>query len=156
LADILIEPSSTSVESVDEFFKRLQGMVTSAVTSIYQANKTAEGYANRSRRDFQFGVGNSVLLSTKYFIPEAFRERERKLAAKFAGPYEIIEVIYPVAYRLQLPVRTKAHDLLHASMMKPYHGDENTKRATLPPLPLAMQDGEEEFEIYHQSPASAQ
>jgi hypothetical protein len=56
-----------------EFVKRMQGMVTSAVTSIYQANKTAEGYVNRSRRDFQFGVGDAVLLSTKYLIPETFK-----------------------------------------------------------------------------------
>jgi hypothetical protein len=89
---------------VYEFFKRLQGLVTSAATSIDQANNKLEGYANRSRRDFQFGVGDSVLISTKHFIPEAFRERKRKLAAKFAGPYEIIEVISPVVYRLQLPV----------------------------------------------------
>jgi hypothetical protein len=147
IADILIEPSSTSVESVSEVFKRLQGLVTSAVTFIYQANKTVEGYANRPRRDFQFGVGDAVLLSTKYFIPEAFREIKKKLAAKFASPYDIIEVISPVAYRLQLPVGTKAHDVFHAIMLKPYHGDANTERATLPPLPVVMQDGEEEFEV---------
>jgi Chromo (CHRromatin Organisation MOdifier) domain len=147
MADILTEPSSTSVESVSEFFKRLQGLVTSAATLIDQANKKLEGYPNRSRRDFQFGVGDAVLLSTKYFIPEAFRERKRKLAAKFAGPYEIIEDITPVAYRLQLPVGTKAHDVFHASMLKPYHCDESTERATLPPLPVVMQDGEEEFEM---------
>jgi hypothetical protein len=123
----------------------LQGLVTSAVTSIEQFNKMAEGYANRSRRDFQFGVEDAVLLSTKYFIPEAFRERKRKLSAKFAGPYEIIEVISPVAYLIQLPVRTKAHDVFHASILKPYHEDANTERATLPTLPVVMQDGEEEF-----------
>jgi hypothetical protein len=59
--------------------------VTSAMTSIDKANKTAEGYANRARRDFQFGVGGVVLLSTKYFIPEAFRESKRNLAPKFPG-----------------------------------------------------------------------
>jgi hypothetical protein len=47
MADILIDPSSTSVESVSEFVKILQGFVTIAVTSIDQTNKTAEGYANR-------------------------------------------------------------------------------------------------------------
>jgi Chromo (CHRromatin Organisation MOdifier) domain len=31
--------------------------------------------------------------------------------------------------------------------LKPYHGDANTERATLPPLPVVMQDGEEEFEV---------
>jgi hypothetical protein len=64
-----------------------------------------------------------------------------KLAANFAGPCEIIEVISPVAYRLHLPVGTKAHDVFHASMLKPYHGDANTERVTLPPRPVFMQDG---------------
>jgi Chromo (CHRromatin Organisation MOdifier) domain len=146
-ADILIEPSSTSVESVSEFVKRLQGMVTSAVTFIDQANKTGEGYANRSRRDFQFGGDDFILVSNKYFIPEAFKDRKKKLAAKFTGPHEMIEFISPEACSLQIPVGTKAHDVFHASMLKPYHGDASTERATLPPLPVVMQDGEEEFEV---------
>jgi hypothetical protein len=147
MVDILIEPSSTSVACVSEFVKRMQGLVTSTVTSIDQANKTAEGYANKSMGHFHFGVGEVVLLSTKYFITEVFKDKKRKLAAKFADPYEIIEVLSPVAYRLQLRVGNKAHDVFHASMLKPYHGDANTERATLPPLPVIMQDGEEEFEV---------
>jgi hypothetical protein len=119
MADILVEPSSTSVECVSEFVKRMQGLVTSAVTSIDQGNKTEEGYANRSRREFQYVVGDALLLSTKYFTPYAFRERKMKSAANFAGPYEIIEVITLVYYRLLLPVRTKVHDVFHASMLKP-------------------------------------
>jgi hypothetical protein len=93
------------------------------------------------------GVGDAVRLSNKYFIPEGFKDRELKLEAKFFGPYEIIEVSSPVTYRLQLPVGTKAHDDFHASMLKPYHGDANTELATLPPLPVIIQDGEEEFEM---------
>ena len=64
MAESLIEPSFTSVECVSEFVERMQGLVTSAVTSIDQANKTAEGYANRSRRDFcstTFWVGRAGL-----------------------------------------------------------------------------------------------
>jgi hypothetical protein len=34
IADILMEPSSTSVECVSEFVKIIQGLMTSAVTSI--------------------------------------------------------------------------------------------------------------------------
>jgi Chromo (CHRromatin Organisation MOdifier) domain len=147
MADILIQPSSTSVECVSEFFSRMQVMVTKAVASIEQAKKTAEGYANRSRRDFQFCLGYGVLLSTKYFITETFRDRKRKLAAKFAGPYEIIEVISPVACSLRLPIGTKAHYVFHASMLKPYNGDAKTESTTLPPLLVVMRDGEEEFEV---------
>ena len=32
-------------------------------------------------------------------------------------------------------------------MLKPYHGDAKTERTTLPPLPVVMRDGEEEFEV---------
>jgi hypothetical protein len=32
-------------------------------------------------------------------------------------------------------------------MLKPYHDDANTARATLPPLHVVMEDGEEEFEV---------
>jgi hypothetical protein len=143
MADLLIQPSSTSVECMSEFVLRMQEMVTKAVASTEQANKTAEGYANRSRRDFQFVSEDGVLFFTKYFIPEAFRDLQRKLAVKFAGPYHIIEVISPVAYRLRLPAGTKAHDVFHASMLNPYHNDAKTERTSLPPLPVFMRDGEE-------------
>jgi hypothetical protein len=32
-------------------------------------------------------------------------------------------------------------------MLKPYHGEAKTERTTLPPLPVVMRDGEEEFEV---------
>jgi hypothetical protein len=118
----------------------MQGFLNSAVTSIDQENRTAEGYANRSRRDFQFAVDDAVLLSTKYFKAEAFKDRKRKSAAKFAGPYEIIEGISRVAYHLWLSVGTESHDCFHASMLKPSHDDAGTDRATLPPLPWVIQN----------------
>jgi hypothetical protein len=43
---------------------------------------------------------------------------KRKLAAKFAGPYKIIEVIYPVSYGMQLSVGTNAHETFQASCQK--------------------------------------
>jgi hypothetical protein len=46
---------------VSEFVSRMQEMVIKAVASIEQDNKTAEGYANRPRRDFQFGLGDGAL-----------------------------------------------------------------------------------------------
>jgi hypothetical protein len=89
MANILIQPSSKSFECVSEFVLRMQEMVINAVASIEQDNKTVESYANRSSRDLQFCIGDGALLSAKYFIPEAFRDRKRKFAAKVAGTCEI-------------------------------------------------------------------
>jgi hypothetical protein len=60
------------------------------------------------------------LLSTRYFTPPAYQHRRRKLASKYAGPYEVVKVVTPVAVKLRLPQGTKAHPVFHTSMLKPY------------------------------------
>jgi hypothetical protein len=67
MAEIVIEPSSTSVECVSKFSQIMQGLVTSVVTSIDQTNEMEEGYANRSRRDFQIGVGDATTTTCTIF-----------------------------------------------------------------------------------------
>jgi hypothetical protein len=42
-----------------------------------------------------------------------------KLAPRYVGPFEIIEVCGPVAYRLQLPPQLAAiHDIFHVSQLR--------------------------------------
>ncbi|KAA3473392.1 reverse transcriptase [Gossypium australe] len=47
--------------------------------------------------------------------------RKGKLSLRFIGPYEIIERIGPVAYRLALPTELeKIHNVFHVSMLRRY------------------------------------
>jgi hypothetical protein len=82
MADIQLEPRSTSFESVSVFVKRLQGLVTSSVTSIDQANKTAEWYANRSRRDFQFGVGDADTSFYQVLHTRILQRKKKKVSSQ--------------------------------------------------------------------------
>jgi hypothetical protein len=42
-----------------------------------------------------------------------------KLALRYIGPYEVIEVCGPVAYRIQLPERFSAvHNVFHVTQLK--------------------------------------
>ena len=48
-----------------------------------------------------------------------------KLSPRFIGPYEVLERIGPVAYRLALPPKLdKLHDVFHVSMLQKYRSDE--------------------------------
>ena len=46
------------------------------------------------------------------------------MSPRFIGPYEVIEKVDPVAYRLALPPKLKnIHNDLHVSMLRRYRSD---------------------------------
>ena len=47
--------------------------------------------------------------------------KKGKLSPRFIGPYEVIEKVGPVAYRLALPSKLeKIHNMFHVSMLQRY------------------------------------
>jgi hypothetical protein len=48
-----------------------------------------------------------------------------KLAARFCGPFEILDKIGPIAYMLALPASMNVHNVLHVSLPKKYLHDPN-------------------------------
>jgi hypothetical protein len=66
------------------------------------------------------------------------------LAAKFAGPYEIIHVVSPVAYKLALPPATNAHPVFHAGLLRPYFPDATGHRIPKAPEPVVV-NGQVEY-----------
>jgi hypothetical protein len=94
-----------------------------AAASIEQKNNATAEYQHATRKDYEFGVGDKELLSTRYLKPSEDNERRKILAAKFADPYEIIQVVSLVSYKLSLPPGTNAHPAFHAGSLKPYFLD---------------------------------
>ena len=83
-----------------------------------------KSYANVRRRPLEFEVSDRVFLNV---IPKRgvvrFGKRE-KLLQRFIGPFEILEMIGTVAYRLALsPSMTGVHEVFHVSMLWKYTPD---------------------------------
>ena len=50
--------------------------------------------------------------------------RKGKPSLRFIGPYEILERVGPIAYRLAVPLElAKLHDVFHVSMLHRYRSD---------------------------------
>ena len=61
-----------------------------------------------------FSVGDQVLVSTKYLnIKHA--ETNRKLLPKWIGPFEVVQVVGPVAYKLKMNPGWTVHPVFHVS-----------------------------------------
>ena len=111
--------------------------------NIAQAQEDAKKYANRKRKEQHFVVGDKVWLSNANL---ALKKPSKKLTAKYSGPFEIIEKINDVAFKLKLPEHFRIHPVFHVSLFKPYN--ENTIEGRLQPGPPPdVIDGEEEWQV---------
>ena len=78
-----------------------------------------KSYADQKRRPLEFQVGDHVFLKvspTKGVIRFGVKG---KLNPRYIGPYEILEKIGPLAYRLALPSSLSGvHDVFHISQLR--------------------------------------
>ena len=78
-------------------------------------------YAYSKRVDRSYEKRSRVFIHVKPKKSPFKNGKRAKLSPKFVGPFEIIERIGPVAYKLMLPSHLgKIHDVFHISVLRHY------------------------------------
>nr|GEZ91018.1 putative reverse transcriptase domain-containing protein [Tanacetum cinerariifolium] len=78
-----------------------------------------KSYADKRRKPLDFSVGDYVLLKVSPWKGVVRFRKKGKLAPRFVVPFEIVEKVGPVAYRLDLPEELNGdHDTFHVSNLK--------------------------------------
>ena len=85
-----------------------------------------KSYVDPKRRNVEFQVGDYVFLRVSPWKGVRRFGKKGKLSPRFVGPFEILERIGQVAYRLALPPALSAvHNLFHVSALQRYVSDAN-------------------------------
>ncbi|CAN4106247.1 unnamed protein product [Withania somnifera] len=85
-----------------------------------------KSYADHRHRALEFGVGDKVFLRVSLMRGVMRFGRCWKLGPGYIGPYEILERVGDVAYRLALPpMLSVVHPIFRVSMLRRYMPDES-------------------------------
>ncbi|KAL0458155.1 UNVERIFIED_CONTAM: Transposon Tf2-11 polyprotein [Sesamum latifolium] len=98
------------------------------IQTVKQCLKAAQdrqkSYVDKHRREMEYEVGEKVFLRVSPWRGILRFGKKGKLSPRYIGPYEILERVGPLAYRLALPVElSQIHDVFHVSMLRRYRSD---------------------------------
>ncbi len=86
---------------------------------LQEAQNRMKQNADRRRIDKEYTEGEMVYLKLQPYRQNSLAKRKNhKLTSKYYGPFEILQRVGPVAYRLQLPEDTAVHPVFHVSQLK--------------------------------------
>ncbi|KAK8694914.1 hypothetical protein V6N13_072458 [Hibiscus sabdariffa] len=91
---------------------------------LKQAFDRQKAYADTKRRDIRHEVGDKVFLKVSPWKKILRFGKKGRLSPRYIGPFEVLERVGTVAYRLALPPEfDKIHNVFHVSMIKKYRSD---------------------------------
>ena len=79
---------------------------------------------NRSERSFE--VGDWVFLRLQPYKQMSLKQskKDNKLSPKYYGPYNVLQKIGTMAYKLGLPTSSRVHPVFHVSCLQKVIGDK--------------------------------
>jgi hypothetical protein len=116
-----------------------------AVKSLEKAREHMRRYADPHRKDAPaYQVGDLVMLNGRNIQT---RRPSRKLDHKKHGPFQIEQIVSPLAVKLTLPRKWKIHNVFHTSLVEPFL-TSNQRAAPDPARVLREADDIENSEEY--------
>ena len=88
------------------------------------AQDRQKSYADKRRKDLEFEVEDQVFLKLSPWKGVVRFGKRGKLSPCYIGPFEIVERIGPMSYRLDLAEElSRVHNVFHISMLRKYISD---------------------------------
>ena len=126
---------SAATEAVDVLLRDRDTFLADVRERLLQAQAYAKRHYDAHHRLLEFAVDDWVWLCLLHQPAQSLVPGPRgKLSPRYAGPFQVVERIGPVAYPLRLPEGARIHDVFHVGILKPFRGTPPSSVPALPPL----------------------
>ncbi|XP_022158211.1 uncharacterized protein LOC111024747 [Momordica charantia] len=104
-----------------ELVQKTNGAIQRIRARMQTAQSRQKSYADNRRNELEFNVGDHVFLRVAPAKGILLFDKKGKLSPRYIGPFEILEHVGPVAYKLALPPSLAAvHNVFHVSILRKY------------------------------------
>ena len=108
-----VDPRSQS-KSADELSAELRELMIVCQKNLHHAQKLQKRAHDKGVKPWSCAVGEKIWLNSKYIKTK----RNRKLEAKFFGPFRVLHLVGKQAYKLELPKKWRIHNVFHVSLLE--------------------------------------
>lgn len=116
---ISYEAGVPMVGAVDTLLKDCDEMLKELKATLERTQQWMKSLADAKQREVEFNIKKWVYIKLRLHRQSTlFIHKHPKLAPRFMGPFQIIEHIGPVAYKLDLPENVNIRPVFHVSQLR--------------------------------------
>jgi len=131
----MYDPGEIRVPAVARSLAERDELLADVRLRLEQAQKKMKYHYDKRHRELSFAVGDWAWLRLRHRQASGIIDSSKgKLRPRFFGPYQVVDVVNPVAVRLALPSKARIHDVVHVGLLKPFKGVPPASPPPLPPL----------------------
>ena len=108
-----LDPRSKS-KTAEELSSELRNLMAVCQQNLHHAQELQKQAHDKGVKPQSYALGNKVWLSSKHLKTK----RNRKLEAKFLGPFQVLHLVGKQAYKLKLPKKWRIYDVFHVSLLE--------------------------------------